>query len=262
MVQSKDKKAPSRLWTQEEMILALDLYFKLPFGRLNHTTPEVIQLAQLIGRTPSSVAYRLSNYASCDPYIINSGRKGLEGGRDKCLPFWNDYAQRKGDLFILAAKLRAKLQKMTIEQSLSIDEKNFLGLERETLIKQRVNQSAFRTMVLGNYNHTCAVTGIDIPQLLIASHIVPWADNPEQRLNPENGICLSPLYDKAFDKGFISINTDYRIVLSDELKLHYDQQYYEKHFAVVENQKIILPEEHRPDKSFLEYHLQNIFLHG
>lgn len=249
-----------RLWTDEEMILTLDLYFKLTFGRLHHSTPEVMELARLIKRTANSVAIRLSNYASCDPYIKNSGRTGLVGGREKCLLFWNEYADKKEELFVRAAKIRSALKHETLEHSLALTQNDFLGAERETIIKQRVNQQAFRSMVLGNYNQRCAITGINIPELLIASHIIPWADDATQRLNPENGICLSPLYDKAFDKGLIGINTDYRIVLSEKLYSYGEEGYFKKYFASVENQKINLPEEHCPDKSFLEYHLQHIFL--
>lgn len=249
-----------RLWNDDEMILALDLYFKLPFGKLNHTTPEVIELSHLINRTPSSVAYRLCNYASCDPYIINSGRTGLPGGRDKCMPYWNQYANNKEVLFIIAAQIKARIQKISIEDSLHLEDKDFTGDEREVIIRQRVNQNSFRAMILGNYNHTCAVTGINMPQLLIASHIIPWAHCAEQRLNPENGICLSPLYDKAFDIGLIGVNTDYRIVLSNELRSYCKFDYFEKHFKSVENQPILLPEEHKPNKSFLEYHMEHIFL--
>ena len=79
------------IWSKEELIVALSLYFQLPFGRLNHTTKEVIELAGIIGRTPNSVALRLSNYAACDPYIINSGRKGMQGGVSVCMPVWKEY---------------------------------------------------------------------------------------------------------------------------------------------------------------------------
>lgn len=67
------------------MKLTLNLYLKLTFGRLHHSTPEVMELARLIKRTANSVAIRLSNYASCDPYIKNSDRTGMVGGREKCL---------------------------------------------------------------------------------------------------------------------------------------------------------------------------------
>ena len=84
-------------------------------------------------------------------------------------------------------------------------------------VKTRVNQSVFRQIVLANYDGKCALTGIDLSELLVASHIIPWADNVQERLNPENGICLSSLYDKAFDKGLISFTNDQHIIFSVRL---------------------------------------------
>ena len=115
-------------------------------------------------------------------------------------------------------------------------------------------------MVLGNYSTKCAITGIDIPQLLCASHIIPWSKNEKERLNPENGICLSPLYDKAFDKGLIGINTHYEIILSKELKNKKDTSFYTNYFGILENKKIFEPLSYFPRKEFLEYHYQNIFI--
>lgn len=247
------------LWTDDEMILALDLYFKLPFGRLNKTTPEVKHLAALIGRTDSSVALRLVNYAACDPYIRETGRTGMTSGMDKCMPYWDHFANNKEELFLRAEEIRAKLAKKPIEQLLSLTSDDFVGKERETVIRQRVNQSSFRSMILANYNEKCAITGICLPQLLIASHIIPWADNEKERLNPENGICLSPLYDKAFDRGLIGIRTDYTIAISNELKEFRDKQFYTSFFLPIENRSITLPEEHVPNKVFLEYHMEHIF---
>lgn len=250
---------PRNLWTDDEMILALDLYFKLPFGRLNSTTPEVKKLAELIGRTNNSVALRLVNYAACDPYIRETGRTGMTSGMDKCMPYWNHFANNKEELFLRAEEIKAKLTKKPIEQILSLTPTDFVGKERETVIRQRVNQSSFRSMILANYNEKCAITGICIPQLLVASHIIPWADSESERLNPENGICLSPLYDKAFDRGLIGIRTDYTIVISNELKEFHKKEFYSSFFAPIENNTITLPEEHAPNKLFLEYHLEHIF---
>lgn len=78
----------SRFWTREEMILVLGLYLRLPFGKFHHGNPEVICMAELIGRTPSSVAMRLSNYASLDPMLQARGVIGLPGGADKCRSYW------------------------------------------------------------------------------------------------------------------------------------------------------------------------------
>ena len=251
--------AQRNLWSDDEMIIVLDLYFKLPFGRLNKNTPEVKALAKLIDRTDNSVALRLVNYAACDPYILSSGRHGMASGRDRCMPYWNQYANDKEGLFLKAEEIRAKLSKTSIEKLLDINPEDFVGKERAAVIKQRVNQSSFRAMILGNYENKCAVTGIDIPELLIASHIVPWSIDETNRLNPSNGICLSPLYDKMFDKGLIGISEDYSIQLSYELKQRAGKDFYNNHIGFIADRKLRLPIEHLPDPAFLEYHYNNIF---
>lgn len=249
----------NKKWTREELILALDLYFRLPFGRLNRSTPEVIELANLIGRTNNSVALRLVNFAACDPVIINSGRTGMPGGLSICKPIWDEYAGRKEELFYDAQQIKANLLHSSIEDLIGITEKDLVGKDKKAFVKQRVNQDAFRSMILNLYEKRCALTGINIPTLLVASHIIPWAVNQQERLNPENGLCLSALYDKAFDKGFISFDDQYRVILSEKLKLYQAEPYYGKHFASIEGQTIALPEYHRPNKEFLEWHRDCVF---
>jgi putative restriction endonuclease len=246
-------------WTREELILALDLYFRLPFGRLNRSTPEVIELANLIGRTNNSVALRLVNFAACDPVIINSGRTGMPGGLSICKPIWDEYAGRKEELFYDAQQIKANLLNSSIEDLVGITENDLVGKDKKAFVKQRVNQDAFRSMILNLYEKRCALTGINIPALLVASHIIPWAVNQQERLNPENGLCLSSLYDKAFDKGFISFDDQYRVIIAEKLKLYQAEPYYGKHFAPIEGQTIALPEYHRPNKMFLEWHRDCVF---
>ncbi|MDR6906411.1 hypothetical protein J2X63_002097 [Agromyces sp. 3263] len=72
-------------------------------------------------------------------------------------------------------------------------------------------QRAFAGVVKRNYGYRCAITGITSPDFLIASHIVPWSEDEEIRLDPSNGICLSTLVDRAFDLGFISISPEGRV---------------------------------------------------
>jgi len=249
------------IWTRDELILTLSVYFQLPFGRLNHSTPEVKELARLIGRTDNSAALRLVNFAACDPYIINSGRKGMPAGIPVCKPIWDEFANDKERLFCEAQRIKADFLNKTIEETLNITEKELEGKEKEVVIKQRVNQSIFRTMVLANYENRCAITGINIPDLLVAGHIIPWAEStPQQKLNPENGICLSSLYDKAFDKGLITISPDdYTIVLSSILREYETQEYFDKHFGSVSGQRIIMPIEHSPNRDYLAYHRDHIF---
>lgn len=128
--------------------------------------------------------------------------------------------------------------------------------------KRRKGQEYFRHMILLNYGGRCALTGIDIPQLLLASHIKPWKiSTPLQKLNPENGICLSALYDKAFDKGLITISPDdYSVQVSSALREYETRDYYDKHFGNLPGRKITLPIEHKPNKDFLAYHRDHVFM--
>lgn len=137
------------------------------------------------------------------------------------------------------------------------------GEDKVSQTKIRKGQDYFRRMILANYGGRCAITGIDIPQLLLASHIIPWADktHKKERLNPCNGICLSALYDKAFDQGLITISPDnYNIVLSSALRENETKEYYDKHFGCIEGHKLMLPTDYLPNRDFLAYHQKKIFV--
>lgn len=137
------------------------------------------------------------------------------------------------------------------------------GEDKISLTKQRKGQDYFRRMILANYGGRCALTGIDIPQLLLASHIIPWADksHKKDRLNPCNGICLSALYDKAFDQGLITISPDdYCVILSSALQESETKAYYDKHFGCIKGQKLTLPTEYLPSREFLAYHRDKVFV--
>lgn len=137
------------------------------------------------------------------------------------------------------------------------------GEDKISLTKQRKGQDYFRRMILANYGGRCALTGIDIPQLLLASHIIPWADksHKKDRLNPCNGICLSALYDKAFDQGLITISPDdYRVVLSSVLRENETKEYFDKHFGIIVGKKLMMPSEYQPNREFLAYHRDKVFV--
>lgn len=134
-----------------------------------------------------------------------------------------------------------------------------MGKEREAIIKQRVNQSFFRSTILSSYNLRCCITGLSIPDLLVASHIIPWSKDDKNRLNPHNGLCLNSIHDKAFDKGFITITTDYRIKVSKYFNDFKKDNAVTELFLRYDNQSIILPDKFSPTKEFLDYHQNNIF---
>ena len=255
-------KQPRNLWTKEELILAFNLYLKLPFGKMHKHTPEIIELANLLGRTPSSIGMRLGNFASIDPFHQQRGVGGLKGGMNQVKPIWDEFFHNQEELVFLSEKILAQKENTSIEnkyKEILFDLKDLKGETKIREVKTRVNQSVFREMVLANYTTKCSITAIDLPQLLLASHILPWSKNEEHRLNPENGICLSALYDKAFDKGIIGINKNYEVILSSTLKKKKDTLFFKNHFAPIENLKITKPVKYLPRKEFLEFHLDTVF---
>lgn len=92
--------------------------------------------------------------------------------------------------------------------------------ERETTITTRIGQSLYRKRVIYKWDYKCAVTGFDKLDLLRASHIVPWSEsNDEERIDPHNGLLLSPTYDALFDNHYISFENSGKIILSDQIAL-------------------------------------------
>lgn len=168
-----------RGWSRDEMILVLNLYLKLPFGKMDKRTPEVIRLAQLIGRTSNAVALRLVNYAACDPILKQRGISGMTHGGKKCQEFWDEFIHDKERLLFESERILAHMEQTTIENKYADSLRNLpdglVGETRERIVKTRVTQNVFRQIVLANYDGKCALTGIDLPELLVASHVIPWA---------------------------------------------------------------------------------------
>lgn len=117
-------------------------------------------------------------------------------------------------------------------------------------------QKVFAEEVKLNYNYICAITGISSRDFLVASHIIPWSEDKDNRLNPANGICLSVLVDKAFDKGYLSISDDYTIIFSK--KLNEDVILYES-LRQYEGKKIFITKNYPPNKEFLKWHREHLF---
>lgn len=124
-------------------------------------------------------------------------------------------------------------------------------------VKTRLNQNVFRRMIRDIYSDSCCITGLNIPQVNRASHIVPWANEPSKRLDPSNGLYLSATYDAAFDKHLISLDDDYRIILSKDIKDYYSSQSVKEYFFKVEGSHIKLPYKYSPERSYLARHRSN-----
>lgn len=249
-------------WTREELILTFNLYLKIPFGKFHHGNNEVIELASLIQRTPSAVAMRLSNFASIDPFHQQRGISGLRGGFAQVQPIWDEFNENKEELIFESEKILANIQETTIEKKYTTILEGTENLHGETKIREvktRINQNVFRQIVLANYNSKCAVTGFNSLNFLIASHIIPWSVDKQNRLNPQNGILLNSLHDKAFENGFIAINKSYEILICSEF-LKSKDSFVQNYFASYHNKKIHLPIRFLPDNSLLEKHIEERYL--
>ncbi len=248
-------------WTKEETIIAFNAYCKIPFKSSGKNNSTIIKYANIIGRSPSSLNMKIGNFGRLDPELKKQGIVGLVNGSKLEEEVWNEFNGNWEKLAYESEVLIAKFQNKSIEEIVEIDAAIFpTGKERETLIKQRVNQSFFRSTILSSYNQKCCITGLSIPDFLVASHIVPWRKDEKNRLNPHNGLCLNSIHDKAFDKGFITITPDFKIKVSDYFNDFSKDSAVSDFFLKYDNKSIVLPDRFIPSKNFLDYHFNNVFI--
>lgn len=247
-------------WSREQVMLAFRFYCQTPFGQLHGRNKKVIELAALIGRTPGALAMKCSNIASLDPAIVASGRVGLVGASQLDKDIWAEFHADWGRLAVECERLyqfllhaRGLQPSGMDEPESTIEPSDFGGEMREVIARQRVGQDFFRKSVLSGYGGRCCISGVSDPRLLVASHIVPWATDTANRLNPGNGLCLSALHDKAFDSLLFSVSDDYRIVLSPTLRATKDT-FLREVFWPTEDRPITLPERFVPEAAFLAQH--------
>ncbi|RQP15589.1 MAG: HNH endonuclease [Parapedobacter sp.] len=111
-------------------------------------------------------------------------------------------------------------------------------------------------MILASYNNACCITGLDLSELLVASHIIPWATDENNRMNPRNGLALNPLHDNAFEQGFIAITADYRVAVSPTLK---KKDPLDNLLWRYQGMAIRMPTRFLPDPDFLALHYEERF---
>lgn len=246
---------PRRNWTRDELIIAFNLYCKIEFSKIHHSHPLIIKLAEAINRTPSAVAWKLVNFASLDTSLKKIGIKGAQNTSKLDKIIFDEFTNNWENLAYESEMLLRKFLKEEKTNDVNFE----VGKETIIEVKARVNQSFFRSTILSSYDFTCCITGINIPELLVASHIVPWAKDEKNRINPQNGICLNNLHDKAFDKGLISFDNNFNLMISSEIKKRSKEIHIQKYFLEFEGKPIRLPKRFIPNEQFLTYHNQNIF---
>jgi hypothetical protein len=253
------------LWSHEELVIACGLYFTLPFGQMHARNPKIIAIAKQLGRTPSSLAMKLVNFASLDPAHQARGVKGLAGHSRGDQSVWNEFHANWDEMTVLSEEKLGALETatLTMQPRMPVKAREFVPPNGPTqvasTVKVRLAQSFFRKVVLAAYESKCCITGNPVEELLVASHILPWCDYPEQRLNPRNGLCLAAHFDRAFDRCLITFDGELRLVLSPALKRYLPNPAIESEFAHREGQRLTCPDRFLPDSSFLAYHRDHLF---
>lgn len=250
-------------WTREQLLIAFNLYCQMPFGKMHSRNPEIIKYAEMIGRTPSALAMKLTNIASCDPAIISSGRTGLKGASAADKAMWEEM---QTDWEHFANEMQKTTNSLGITElfldtedaSESEENINYSGNNKTVQTTTRIGQNFFRRSVLSAYEYQCCITGLAISRLLVASHIVPWRVDSVKRLNPRNGLCLSMLHDKAFDIGIITILEDMTVCVSRKYADN-AEHFFNSALLSYDGKPIFLPEKFKPHFEFLSYHREHVF---
>lgn len=254
-------------WTREQLLVLLNLYEKIPFGRFDQDNPVLIDIAGRMGRTPGSVAMKLSNLASLDPRLQARGIKGLSGASQLDRDVWDEFRADQGGLVPQSEALLAELmagdpdsQVEVLPDKIRVFTAPEGPTEVRTTVAARRGQRYFRQAVLNAYDGRCAITGMAIRELLVASHIIPWKESKEHRLDPQNGIALNALHDRAFDLGLITFDEDLRMVCAHALHDHYTNatvaQQFEKHEGAA---LMVPPDSLGPKPEYLAWHRRNCF---
>jgi hypothetical protein len=260
-------------WTREHFLIALNLYCKLPFGKFDKGNKLIIEVARKMGRTPSSLAMKLSNFASLDPVQQARGIRGLSGATKQDRAMWTEFQSDVGTLGPASEQLLHDLFTKDDDREVDFLHRDKVRLEQSDLrtaptgptestatVRVRRGQQFFRQSILNVYSVRCCISGINVPRMLVASHIKPWRDFPSERLDPRNGLCLSSIHDAAFDAGLITLDDDFQVVLSKRLKGYFPQPALEQNFVPYHGKRIELPAKlAEPNEAFLAYHRENVF---
>jgi hypothetical protein len=192
------------------------------------------------------------------------GIDGLQGASNLDRKMWDEFHENPAELIPLSQERFDALFVETEGETTEVIPGS--GIRRiarpptgETEItrptKQRRGQEYFREIILNNYGNRCAITGLPIRDLLIASHILPWRNHESERLNVRNGIALNRLHDAAFDQGLIAFDDGLRLLLSKRLQLLVAHESVKSHFEAYEGKPLDLPDDAiPPDSEYLSKH--------
>lgn len=255
-------------WSREELLIRLNLYEKIPFGKFHSRNPVLIAVAQRMGRTPASVSMKLGNLGSLDARLHERGIKGLSGASALDRAVWEEFHTQRNTLVPESQALLNELMAGTRDAEVVVVPEAGVRVRKvptgaSTTTREvavRLGQDYFRDVVLNHYGRRCAVTGLGIEPLLIASHIVPWSVREDSRYDERNGIALNALHDRAFDRGLITFDTELRLVCAPSLHDHFADATVAQQFKAYVGKPLTIPAEAAgPMPEYLEWHRAEVF---
>ena len=247
-------------WTREDVIIAYALYCVIPFSKVNNSNQTINYAASIMERSPASLKMRICNLAALDPDFLATGRAGLASvanlDREVYAEFSSDWQ-----------RLSSTAEELLGLPIFDIAEPIYNGPDkrrRKTYaeISDKQARRFFRKSVIAAYEGRCCISGMTIPQMLIASHIKPYAvsDIQTERANPANGLLLNAFYDRAFDQGLMTVLPDLTILISDQVKEVYTDERTREWLYAIEGTKIKRPARFAPNRDLLAYHNEYVFL--
>lgn len=250
--------ARSDLWTRDQLLLALRLYLRLPFGKLHRLHPEIIELAKLIGRTPNALAMKACNFANLDPELQARGIRGLSNLSNADREIWFEFLNNAEGMAAEAEEAAERIAGVV-----STDTPEFCLPTGPTVVERTARtrrvQSFFRAAVLTTYNSTCAISGVAGAELLTASHVIPWSESVERRADPRNGLCLNALLDRAFDRGLFSLDDNLRVIVSRRLIDNVAEANLKCSLDQIEGISLSMPSRFLPDPEAIRFHRTKVF---
>ena len=247
-----------RRWSRDELLVAFRLYCRTPFGRLHQHNPDIIDLAERLHRTPGAVAMKACNFASLDPAEQARGIRALGNVSAADRELWDQF---HADSQAIAIEAEAAHERLAGPAGPPQDEIDTPAgpTETERTVRTRRVQRFFRSAVLSAYDHRCALTGLAVPALLNASHIIPWSVAEHRRADPRNGLCLNALHDRAFDRGLITFDDQWHTVLSPTLYDGDATPVHRQALLELEGQPLRLPRRFEPDPVAMAYHRRKVY---
>jgi HNH endonuclease len=249
-----------KLWSRNELILAFDLYCRIPFKKTKANNPELIALAKLLDRSPASIARKLGNFGSFDPELQEQAVSGLAHASKLDADIWKEFSSNWNQLVVEAKRLREAIgppTSRTAEEEIDLAPPQGPS-EKESIRKTRIHQAFFRDAILSSYEQTCCITGLRIPEILIASHIVPWSVSKKLRTDPRNGLCLSATFDRLFDRGLLTLSDTFTVIVSSSLRSLKDKR-TENLVCTYHGSPMIRPHRFMPEQDHLEWHRSTVF---